>query len=79
MMTDCKFTFSDGKKLAGASSDRMYGTGQVVCKVVESKCLNNVVIFVRRRYGGSHLGPKRFQNIKQCETEAINSISKSVM
>ena len=78
-MTAYKVTLSDGKELTGASSDREYGAGKVVREVLESKGLNNVVVFVRRRYGGSHLGPKRFQIIKQCATEAINKYIKKVL
>ena len=79
VMTAYKITLSDGKELTGASSDREYGAGKVVREVLESKGLNNVVVFVRRRYGGSHLGPKRFQIIKQCATEAINKYIKKVL
>ena len=64
VITAYKVTLSDGKELTGTSSDREYGAGQAICQVLESKGLNNVVIFVRRRYGCSHLGPKRFQIIK---------------
>ena len=78
-MTAYKVTLSDGKELTGASSDREYGARQAVHEVLESKGLNNVVVFVRRRYGGSHLGPKRFQIIKQCATEAINKYIKKVL
>ena len=77
-MTAYKVTLSDGKELTGSSSDREYGSGKVVCEVLESKELNNVVVFVRR-YGGSHLGPKRFQIIKQCATEAISKYIKKVL
>ena len=45
-MTAYKVTLSDGKELTGASSDREHGAGQVVCEVLESKGLNNVVVFV---------------------------------
>ena len=69
LMTAYKATLLDGKELTGASSDREYRAGKVVQEVLESKGLNNVVVFVRRRYGGSHLGPKRFQIIKQCATD----------
>ena len=79
IMTAYKVTLSDGKELTGASSDREYGAGKVVCEVLESKVLNNVVVFVRRRYGGSHFGPKIFQIIKQCATEAINKYMKKVL
>ena len=79
MMTAYKVTLSDGKELTRASSDREYGAEQVVCKVLKSKGLNNVVVFVRRRYGGSHLGPKRFQIIKQCATEVINKYIMKVL
>ena len=78
-MTAYKVTLSDGKELTGASSDIEFGAGEVVCEVLESKGLNNVVVFVRRRYGGSHLGPKRFQIIKQWATEAINEYIKKVL
>ena len=78
-MSAYKVTLSDGKELTGASSDREYGTGQAVCELLESIGLNDVVVFVRRRYGGSHLGPKRFQMIKQCATEAINKYIKKVL
>ena len=76
-----KVTLSDGKELTGTSSDSEYGTGQDVHEVLESKGLNNVVVFVRRRYGyGPYLlGPKRFQIIKQCATEAINKYIKKVL
>ena len=77
-MTAYKVILSDGEEFTGASSDREYGAGQVVHEVLESKGLNNVVVFVRRRYGGSHLGSKRFQIIKQCATEAINKYIKKV-
>ena len=78
-MTAYKVTLSDGKELTGASSCREYGAGQIACEVLESKGLNNVEVFVRRRYGGSHLGPKIFQIIKQCATEAVNKYTKKAL
>ena len=78
-MTAYKATLSDGEELTGASSDTEYGAGQVVCEVLESQGLNNVVVFVRWRYGGSHFGPKRFQIIKQYATEAINKHIRKVL
>ena len=78
-MTAYKVILSDGKELTGASSDREYGAEHVVNKVLESKRLNNVVVFVRRRYGGSHLGPKRFQIIEQSATKVINKYIKKVL
>ena len=79
VMTAYKVTLSDGKELTGASSDREYGAGKVVHEVLESKGLNSAVVFIRRRYGGSHLGPKRFQIIKQCATKAVNKYIKKVL
>ena len=52
---------------------------QAIHQVLESKGLNDVVIFVRRRYGGHHLGPKRSKIIKQCATELINKQIKLVV
>ena len=79
MKTAYKVTLSDGKEITGASSDKEYGAGQVVHEVLDSKGLNNVVVFVRRRFAGSHLVPKRFKIIKQCATEAINKCMKKVL
>ena len=56
-MTAYKVMLSDSKEITGASSDKEYGTGQVVNEVLESKGLNNVAVLVRRWYGVSHLGP----------------------
>ena len=55
-MTAFKAALSDVKALTGVSSDKEYGVGQVIHQVLESKGLNNVVVFVRRRYRGSVLG-----------------------
>ena len=79
MITSYKVTNIDGKELTEASSDREYGVEQVVCKVLEIKGLNNAVVFARRRYGGSHLGPKGVHIIKQCATGAINKYIKKVL
>ena len=51
----------------------------IFCQVLESRGSNNVVVFVRRGYGSSHLDPKRFQIIKQCAAEAINKYIKKVV
>ncbi len=36
--------------------------------------VNNVAVFVTRRYGGTHLGPKRFTIVK----ELIKSVLKQL-
>ena len=78
-MTAYKVILSESKELTGTSSEKEYEAGQVVFQVLESKALNNVVVFVRRRYGGSHLDHKRFQIIKQCATETVNKYIKKVV
>ena len=62
VMTAYKVTLSHGKESKGASSDNVYGAGHTIYQVLESKGLNNALAFVKRRYGGSHLGPLVISN-----------------
>ena len=79
MITTNQVTLSDGNELTGASSDKEYGAGQAIHHELENKGLNNVVVFVRRSCGASNLGPKRFQIIENCATEAVNKNIKKVV
>ena len=79
-MTAYNVTLSVGKEKTEASSDKGYGLRKVICQLLENKGLNNVYeVFVRRKYVGSHLDPKRFQIIKQSATEAVNKYIMKVV
>ena len=50
-----------------------------MCQEAERNGLNNVVVFVSKRYVANHLGPKRFHTFKQCAIEGIKKYIKFVL
>ena len=56
----------------GTQDDGEFGAGNVLLRAVKAAGVSRVVIFATRRFGGTHIGPKRFQLIRQVATTALN-------
>lgn len=55
----------------GSCDDNEHGGGAELCKFLYQKKLDNLAVFVVRRYGGIHLGLDRFNMIRKAAVEAI--------
>ena len=71
-----KVTLSDGKELTGASSDKEYVSGQAVHEVLESKGLNNVLVFVRKGMEVATWVLRNFKSLKGVQLKQLTSKSK---
>ena len=52
-----------------------HGAGVKLQKILESRLMNNMAVFVTREYGGIHLGPRRFLHIEKVTREALNEMN----
>ena len=73
------FRFNDPAKSNGInegfSDDGEHGAGFKLLKLLQDAKNSNVMIVVTRFYGHKNLGPKRFDCIKNCATEALEMIN----
>ena len=51
--------------------DREWGAGRNLLSLLQQKDITNQLIVVTRWYGGSHIGPIRFQLIKEAATTVL--------
>ena len=55
-----------------------YGAGKKMLQILLDKGLSNIAVFVSRKYGGMHLGPRRFMYIQKVTNEAIDNLQQSL-
>ena len=56
----------------GYQDDAEYGTGNKLLKFLEQKYPINLSVFIVRMYGGKHLGPTRFDIMKEAAMQALD-------
>lgn len=57
--------------------DGEFGCGRTILKAIKDQQLMNVAVFVLRYYGGTHLGPQRFDIFRSLADQAINRLLKA--
>lgn len=55
----------------GVRDDGEHGAGAAIMKVINDRKMSDIIVIVSRFYGGTHMGPKRFQVFKDCTKKAI--------
>ena len=63
---------SGGKMVSYYNDDGEYGAGRRILKMMEDNDMSNRLICVSRWYGGSHMGPSRFDSIMDIAKQAID-------
>ena len=66
-----KFIDPDGETRSGYCDDGEWASGSLLAGVLREKGLSNVLIMVTRKFGGVHLGKRRFELIRQVANETI--------
>ena len=57
--------------------DGEHGAGYRLIKLLQEKNLTNTIVICTRWFGGTHIGPKRFDHIKSCADEALSRLPNS--
>ena len=67
------FIDPDGATRSGYCDDGEWASGNLLDGILREKKLSNVVIIVTRKFGGVHLGKRRFELIRQVANETITN------
>ncbi|KAJ8301220.1 hypothetical protein KUTeg_020207 [Tegillarca granosa] len=65
---------NNGKTHEGYSDDGEHGAGRKLLKVMQDQGLNNCTFVIVRRFGGRHLGPKRFNIMEDVMLQVAGKI-----
>lgn len=68
----------EGSSVSGLVDDKEHGVGYRILKAIRENKEENVAVFVARKFGGVHLGPLRFDKIRQVSEKAIQLIKQLV-
>ena len=63
----------DGKITEGSKDDGEHGSGYNLLKLLRDREMTNMMVIVTRWFGKAHLGPQRFQIIRNCAENTLNS------
>lgn len=74
VMCAYKIPNTDSSKMEGMVDDREFGAGRHLLSLIKDQAEDNLAIFAVRYYGGKHLGPNRFNYIKQVALSAIQEL-----
>ena len=66
------FTNAEGQTKSGYFDDKEWRGSSVLCSVLEQKSVTDAILIVTRKFGGTHLGKKLFDLIKQVATEVVD-------
>ena len=58
----------------GCNDDGEYGAGTRLLKMLREAEADNVIVITTRWFGGKHSGPKRFEIIEKCASEALKTL-----
>ena len=58
----------------GFQDDEEYSAGSKALKLLEQDSPINIAVFIVRTYGGTHIGPKRFDHILEVAKQAIDRL-----
>jgi putative IMPACT (imprinted ancient) family translation regulator len=58
--------------------DRDWGLGRYVYELIEEQKFDNVIVFLARDYGGTHLGKARFDIINTTVTQALSKFNAAI-
>ena len=70
------FIDRDGVPQTGYFDDGEWTAGSILSSVLRSKEVSNAVLIVTRKFGGVHLGKKRFELLKHVANEVIELNNK---
>ena len=57
------------------SDDGEHGASNHLLRLLQEKELENVIVVCTRWFGGTHIGPNRFNHIKDCTKEALQKLT----
>ena len=60
------------KTYTGYHDNGEHGAGKRMLQLLLNRCQNNTVVFVMRRFGGIHLGQRRFMYMEKVAKDALN-------
>ena len=66
------FTDAEGQTKSGYFDDKEWRGSSVLASLLEQKSATDVILIVTRKFGGTHLGKKRFELIKEVALEVID-------
>ena len=66
------FVDPEGNTKSGYFDDKEWRGSSVLSAVIDQRSLTNVILIVTRKFGGVHLGKKRFELIKQVANDAVD-------
>ena len=70
------YRFGDGATLKEAcSDDGEHGAGTQLLNLLREDGRKNTIVICTRWFGGMHIGPKRFELIKNCAREALGKMT----
>ena len=69
---------NDRYYISNFEDDGEWGAGKEVMEVLAQRQCFNYLVAVTRWYGGQHLGPTRFQHIKDVANQAVSLVPQSL-
>ncbi len=70
IMLAYKFT-QNGQDFYGYQDDREFGGSYKIAEAIDNKNATGIAVFVCRKFGGVHIGKKRWEHISFCANEAL--------
>ena len=61
--------------VSACSDDGEHGAGNRLVQLLEEEQATDIIVICTRWFGGTHIGPKRFECIKNCSKEALQKIN----
>jgi putative IMPACT (imprinted ancient) family translation regulator len=61
----------------GLNDDGEHGGARKILNILQKHNVQNKIVIVTRWYGGSHIGPKRFDAIAKCTTDILGIKEKT--
>ena len=71
---DCSISRDGAVTDEGFNDDGDFGMGRKAPDAIQNLQMKYVVVFVVRQFGGTHLGPKRFQIVEKLVEESLKAL-----
>ena len=68
-----RITGKNGQMIEGSKDDGEHGAGYNLLKLLRDRDEKNVMVIVTRWFGKTHLGPRRFEIIRDCAEKTLDS------
>lgn len=68
-------TAHEGSMISALADDQEHGAGFRILRKIREQKQENIIIFVARKFGGEHIGGRRFEIIEQLAVKAIQQLN----